>query len=169
MAVKIRLMRMGKTSRPTAVVVMDSRPLTVATSISSGTDPRQEPSLIEIDKEKVADWLRKGAQPIEAAAKLEVSGALTEFKIVPEDPHHRRQEGYPPGTGRRRTAAEAEEEAPAASPTGRGRRSCRRGSRRRGRGRVRVRGELSVPKGEIVERVVKYVVKGSSTTSTPST
>src|SRR5690554_1969398 len=85
MAVKIRLMRMGKTKSPYyRVVVMDSRAPRDGRYIDliGHYDPRQEPSLIDIDTEKAVDWLRKGAQPTEAAAKiLEVSGALTEFKI----------------------------------------------------------------------------------------
>jgi small subunit ribosomal protein S16 len=78
-------MRMGKTKSPYyRVVVMDGRAPRDGRYIDliGHYDPRQEPSLIEIDKEKAVDWLRKGAQPTEAAAKLlEVSGALTEFKV----------------------------------------------------------------------------------------
>src|SRR5690606_2768304 len=80
-----------------------------------------------------------------------------------EDPHRRRQEGGArrSGTGSSRRTGRRGGRGGDGSRVrrGRGRRSCRRGNRRRGRGRVRVRGELSVPKGEIVERVVKYVVK----------
>ena len=85
MAVKMRLMRMGKTKSPHyRVVVMagraprDGRYL----DLSGRYDPRQEPSVVEIDTEKAVDWLRKGAQPTEAVAKLlDVSGALTEYKV----------------------------------------------------------------------------------------
>ncbi len=85
MAVKMRLMRMGKTKSPYyRVVVMDGRAPRDGRYIDliGRYDPRQEPSLIEIDADKAVDWLRKGAQPTEAVSKLlEASGALTEFKV----------------------------------------------------------------------------------------
>lgn len=85
MAVKMRLMRMGKTKSPHyRVVVMDGRAPRDGRYIDliGRYDPRQEPSVIEIDGEKAVDWLRKGAQPTEAVSKiLEASGALTDFKV----------------------------------------------------------------------------------------
>lgn len=122
MAVKIRLMRMGKTKSPYyRVVVMDSRAPRDGRYIDliGHYDPRQEPSLIEIDKEKAVDWLRKGAQPTEAAAKLlEVSGALTEFKIKAGKIHtvgaKKEEPAAPEPEAAEEPAAEAEEEAPAA-------------------------------------------------------
>ena len=85
MAVRMRLMRMGKTKSPYyRVVVMDSRSPRDGRYIDliGRYDPRQEPSLIDIDATKAVDWLRKGAQPTEAVEKLlEASGALTEFKV----------------------------------------------------------------------------------------
>jgi small subunit ribosomal protein S16 len=45
-------------------------------------DPQQDPSLVEIDNEKAASWLSKGAQPTEAVEKLlNISGALNTMKI----------------------------------------------------------------------------------------
>ena len=85
MAVKMRLMRMGKTKSPYyRVVVMDGRAPRDGRYIDliGRYDPRQEPSLIEIDSEKAVEWLRKGAQPTEAVSKiLDASGALTQFKV----------------------------------------------------------------------------------------
>lgn len=85
MAVKMRLMRMGKTKSPHyRVVVIDGRAPRDGRYIDQigRYDPRQDPSVIEIDAEKAVDWLRKGAQPTEAVAKiLDVAGALTEFKV----------------------------------------------------------------------------------------
>ena len=66
MAVKMRLMRMGKTKSPYyRVVVMDGRAPRDGRYIDliGRYDPREEPSVIEIDAEKAVDWLRKGAQP----------------------------------------------------------------------------------------------------------
>lgn len=84
MAVKLRLMRMGKTKQPTyRVVAADSRSPRDGRFIEIvGTyEPRQEPSRIVIDNEKALAWLRKGAQPTDRVQKiLEQSGAWAEFK-----------------------------------------------------------------------------------------
>ncbi|MBK5266562.1 MAG: 30S ribosomal protein S16 [Acidimicrobiia bacterium] len=85
MAVKIRLMRLGKKKQPVyRVVVADGRQPRDGSYIDAigRYDPRQEPSLIEIDNDKAVTWLNDGAQPTEAARKLlEISGAWTQFKI----------------------------------------------------------------------------------------
>ncbi len=73
MAVKLRLMRMGKKKQPTyRVVAADSRSPRNGRFIEIiGTyDPRQEPSVVKIDTDKAADWIRKGAQPTETVARL---------------------------------------------------------------------------------------------------
>jgi small subunit ribosomal protein S16 len=72
-AVKLRLMRMGKKKQPTyRVVAADSRSPRNGRFIEIiGTyDPRQEPSVVKIDTEKAADWIKKGAQPTETVARL---------------------------------------------------------------------------------------------------
>jgi small subunit ribosomal protein S16 len=83
-AVKLRLMRMGKTKQPTyRVVAADSRSPRDGRFIEIvGTyEPRQEPSKIVIDNAKAVDWLRKGAQPTDRVQKLlQQSGAWAEFK-----------------------------------------------------------------------------------------
>jgi small subunit ribosomal protein S16 len=83
-AVKLRLMRMGKTKQPTyRVVAADSRSPRDGRFIEIvGTyEPRQDPSRIVIDNDKALDWLRKGAQPTERVQKLLVqSGAWATFK-----------------------------------------------------------------------------------------
>lgn len=80
MAVKIRLKRMGKKKQPTyRVVVADSRSPRDGRIIESigRYDPRQEPSLVEINNERAQYWLGNGAQPTERAQKLlEISGAV---------------------------------------------------------------------------------------------
>jgi small subunit ribosomal protein S16 len=91
MPVKIRLTRMGKKKQPSyRVVVVDSRkPRDGAYIEQIGRyDPRQDPSLIEIDNEKALDWLGKGAQPTDRVRKLlEISGAWTRFRVVKGDIH----------------------------------------------------------------------------------
>jgi small subunit ribosomal protein S16 len=83
-AVKLRLMRMGKKKQPTyRVVAADSRSPRNGRFIEIlGTyEPRQEPSRIIIDNAKAVDWLRKGAQPTDRVeALLKISGAWDEFK-----------------------------------------------------------------------------------------
>ena len=82
-AVKLRLMRMGKKKQPTyRVVAADSRSPRNGRFIEIvGTyEPRQEPSLIKIDNERAVHWLRHGAKPTERVEKiLKVSGAWSEF------------------------------------------------------------------------------------------
>ena len=84
MAVKLRLMRMGKTKQPTyRVVAADGRSPRDGRFIEivGIYEPRKEPSLVEIDNAKAVGWLRKGAQPTERVQKLLVqSGAWAEFK-----------------------------------------------------------------------------------------
>ena len=83
MAVKLRLMRMGKKKQPTyRVVAADSRSPRDCRFIEAlgFYNPRAEPSVIEIDNEKALGWLRNGAQPTERVQKLlTVSGAWSEF------------------------------------------------------------------------------------------
>ncbi len=83
MAVKLRLMRMGKKKQPTyRVVAAESRKARNGRFIEIvGTyNPRLEPSLIEIDNERALHWLRHGAQPSERVQKLlAISGAWEEF------------------------------------------------------------------------------------------
>jgi small subunit ribosomal protein S16 len=91
MAVKIRLTRLGKKKQPSyRVVVMDSRkPRDGAYIEQIGRyDPRQDPSVIEIDNDRALDWLSKGAQPTARAQKLlEISGAWTRFRVSKGDIH----------------------------------------------------------------------------------
>lgn len=78
-------MRMGKKRQPVyRVVVMDQRAPRDGRYIEQigRYDARQEPSLVEIDNERAADWLAKGAQPSETVEKLlNISGAMNTMKI----------------------------------------------------------------------------------------
>lgn len=79
MAVKLRLMRMGKKKQPTyRVVAADARAPRDGRFIEIvGTyEPRRDPSVITIDNERAVHWLRNGAQPTERVEKLlKISGA----------------------------------------------------------------------------------------------
>ena len=85
MAVKMRLTRMGKKKSPYyRIVVIDGRRQRDGRYIDliGRYDPREEPSLIEIDEEKAVDWLKKGVQPTEAVAKLlDISGVTSKYKV----------------------------------------------------------------------------------------
>ena len=117
MAVKIRLMRLGKKKQPVyRVVVADGRQPRDGSYIDAigRYDPRQEPSLIEIDNDKAVTWLNDGAQPTEAARKLlEISGAWSQFKISRGEIHT--IAAKPPVASKPTAATEPipEEEAPA--------------------------------------------------------
>ncbi len=84
MAVRLRLMRMGKKKQPTyRVVAADARSPRDGRFIEIvGTyNPRTEPSEIKIDNAKAVRWLREGAQPSDRVRKLlDVSGALAAFE-----------------------------------------------------------------------------------------
>ena len=84
MAVKLRLMRMGKKKQPTyRLVAADSRSPRNGRFIEIlGTyEPRAEPSRIVVDDEKVLGWLRKGAQPTERVEKiLKAAGTWEQFQ-----------------------------------------------------------------------------------------
>lgn len=109
MAVKIRLTRRGKKRQPTyRVVVADSRSPRDGRFIEQigRYDPRQEPSLIEIDGERAVYWLSQGAQPSDQVRKLlEISGALEARPVKDRKVHVVGEEEQ------RRAEAEAEAEA----------------------------------------------------------
>lgn len=85
MAVKMRLMRMGKKKQPQyRVVVIDGRAPRDGRYIEQigRYAPLEDPSIVEIDNDKAAEWLAKGAQPTDAVEKLlNISGAMNSMKI----------------------------------------------------------------------------------------
>ncbi len=84
MAVKLRLVRMGKKKQPTyRIIAADSRSPRDGRFIEilGFYDPKQEQSKIVIDNERTVSWLRQGAQPSETVGKLlRISGAWDEFQ-----------------------------------------------------------------------------------------
>ncbi|MCX7794585.1 MAG: 30S ribosomal protein S16 [Thermodesulfovibrionales bacterium] len=70
--VKIRLMRMGAHKRPFyRIVVADSRTRRDGPYIELlGTYDPLKNSEVRLDKEKVKEWLQKGAQPTESVKRL---------------------------------------------------------------------------------------------------
>ena len=73
MAVKLRLTRVGSKKNPVyRIVAADSRSPRDGKflEIVGRYNPQTEPSTIELDEEKVRDWLSKGAQPSDTVARL---------------------------------------------------------------------------------------------------
>ena len=84
MAVKIKLKRMGKIRNPQyRIVVADSRTKRDGRAIEEiGVyQPKEEPSLIEVNSERAQYWLSVGAQPTEPVqALLKVTGDWQRFR-----------------------------------------------------------------------------------------
>ena len=73
MAVKLRLTRVGSKKNPIyRVVAADSRSPRDGKFIEivGRYNPQTDPSTIELNEEKVKDWLSKGAQPTESVRRL---------------------------------------------------------------------------------------------------
>lgn len=87
MAVKIKLKRLGKIRNPQyRVVVADARTKRDGRAIEEiGLyQPKQDPSLIQIDSERAQYWLGVGAQPTEAVLNLlKITGDWQKFKGEP--------------------------------------------------------------------------------------
>jgi small subunit ribosomal protein S16 len=88
-AVKLRLMRMGKTKQPTYRLVAadgrsprDGRFIEVlGTYAPRGRSSAEQAAVVEIDNAKALKWLRQGAQATGRVQKLlQSSGAWQEFE-----------------------------------------------------------------------------------------
>lgn len=84
MSVKLRLVRMGKKRQPTyRIVAADSRSPRDGRFIDlvGFYAPREEPSVVQVDREKALAWLARGAQPTETVRKLlAISGTWAEHE-----------------------------------------------------------------------------------------
>jgi small subunit ribosomal protein S16 len=89
-AVKIRLLRMGKIRNPQyRIVVADSRTKRDGRAIEyvGIYQPKEHPSIIQVKSERVQYWLSVGAQPSEAVQRLlEKTGDWQQFKGLPAPP-----------------------------------------------------------------------------------
>ncbi len=73
MAVKLRLTRVGSKKNPVyRIVAADSRSPRDGKFIEivGRYNPQTDPSTIELDEERIKDWLSKGAQPSATVSKL---------------------------------------------------------------------------------------------------
>ncbi len=107
--VKIRLKRMGAKKRPFyRLVVADSRSPRDGRFIEllGSYDPLPNPAAVQIDADKVREWIRKGARPSDAARAL-----LVEQGILAKVPRTFKQAATPPLTdsGASETPGAAEE------------------------------------------------------------
>jgi small subunit ribosomal protein S16 len=89
-AVKIRLLRMGKIRNPQyRIVVADSRTKRDGRAIEyvGIYHPKEDPSVIQVKSERVQYWLSVGAQPSEAVQRLlEKTGDWQQYKGLPAPP-----------------------------------------------------------------------------------
>ena len=87
MAVKIRLLRMGKIRNPQyRIVIADSRVKRDGKAIEyvGIYQPKEDPSVIEVKSDRVQHWLSVGAQPSEPViAILSKTGDWQKFKGLP--------------------------------------------------------------------------------------
>lgn len=87
MAVKIKLMRLGKIRQPYyRIVVADARTRRGGKAIETigKYHPKDEPSFIEIDSDRAQYWLGVGAQPTEPVENiLKITGDWQKFKGLP--------------------------------------------------------------------------------------
>ena len=70
---RIRLRRVGAKKQPSyRIVVADSRAARDGAFVEQlgHYDPLTDPPTVTIDEEKARDWIRKGAQPSEAVARI---------------------------------------------------------------------------------------------------
>jgi len=73
LAVKLRLTRVGSKKNPVyRIVAADSRSPRDGKflEIVGRYNPQTDPSTIEVDEERVRDWLSKGAQPSDTVRRL---------------------------------------------------------------------------------------------------
>jgi small subunit ribosomal protein S16 len=120
-AVKIRLMRVGKKKQPTyRVVVADARSPRDGRTIETigHYGPREEPSRIQIDADRALDWLRKGAKPSEPVQKLlTISGIWATFTADHPDVQTKlNRRGHVTGRVPAKVAAAPEPAVPAPAP-----------------------------------------------------
>ena len=84
MAVKIRLMRVGKKKQPTyRVVVADGRSPRDGRFIEiiGHYDPLTTPPTIDIELDKASEWIKKGAQPSNTVRTLIARAGAAAVKV----------------------------------------------------------------------------------------
>ncbi len=83
MTVKIKLQRRGRAKKPVyRVVIQDSRTARDGKTIDiiGQYNPLSEPMVLELDDEKVKQWLGNGAQPTETVERLLINKGYIQAK-----------------------------------------------------------------------------------------
>ncbi|MBX5450584.1 30S ribosomal protein S16 [Thermogemmatispora sp.] len=84
MAVKIRLMRVGKKKAPSYRIVVANAPSPRDGRIIENIgwyNPLREPAAVQVDEQKALRWLQNGAQPSDAVISLfKRTGVLERFE-----------------------------------------------------------------------------------------
>ena len=120
MALKIRLARGGSKKRPYySIVIADARAPRDGRFIEKiGTYdpllPKDSGTRVQVDAEKAAEWLRKGAQPTERVARF-LSKVEVDGKAIVEWKHSNNPKKGEPGKKAQERAKEREEKAAAAA------------------------------------------------------
>ena len=111
---------MGKKKQPMyRIVVMDGRRQRDSRYIEQigRYEPLQNPSVIEVDNERAAEWLAKGAKPSERVEKLlNISGAMNTMKVRTGQVHVVGVEKAPAPEKADEAPAAVVEDAPAEEP-----------------------------------------------------
>lgn len=108
MAAKLRLTRVGSKSKPYyRIVVMDESSArdSRAVEVLGHYDPRKEPSVFEVNKEKALEWIKKGAMPTETVRKL-----LGKAGVLPPVNFDKKKKKLPKGEAPAAEAAKPAEE-----------------------------------------------------------
>lgn len=95
MAVKLRLMRMGKTKQPTyRLVAADSRSPRDGRFIEivGSYAPREQENKVVLKEERVTRWLKEGAQPTDRVRRILVGAGLLEAEPVRQAPAAKKAE-----------------------------------------------------------------------------
>lgn len=155
MAVKIKLKRLGKMREPHyRIIVADARTKRDGRPIEEVGQyhPKNEPSVIEVDSERVQYWLGVGAQPTEpVTAILKVTGDWQRFKGEPAPPPMKVAEPKPDRRARFEAAAKESAGEPgdgATTPRSRGRKSASPGGRAQGAAEPAAAGSSDAASGE---------------------
>jgi small subunit ribosomal protein S16 len=129
-AVKIKLKRLGKIREPYyRIVVADSRTKRDGRAIEEigKYHPKAEPSLIEVNSERVQHWLSVGAQPTDPVrVLLKVTGDWQKFRGEPGSegtlrtaaPREDRKERFDTAAKQSQAAKEKDEKASGSAKTG---------------------------------------------------
>jgi small subunit ribosomal protein S16 len=116
LAVRIRLSRVGATKRPSyrVVAIESRRPRDGrALEILGFYDPLTKPATVQIDADRLAAWVGKGARPSDTVAKLiKLNGSGPSASA----PAAETRPAAPKPKRSRKAAAKATEAAPAAKP-----------------------------------------------------